>query len=215
MTDDMLPPPDPESDRLPFEKKLTILAELGQWPKLEQLAKTYGWNSTEVRDFMHWHLPKAACAMCGKTFYKYTRRVKYCSDRCRRRAANEGIPGSQAERPRTQDPLSPRLPAEGLQVLLEQRAHEESERRYYLVQIVRVSAGEHQVLRQWWREGALRRQTAEKRFKNLADALELFNGTKERCLSRGYSIVAVDSSLKSEMTDDRIQRTYSMSDVSQ
>ncbi|MCL5947479.1 MAG: WGR domain-containing protein [Chloroflexi bacterium] len=195
-TVDVLPPPDPESDRLPFEKKLTILAELGQWPKLEQLAKAYGWTSPEVRDFMHRHLPKAACAMCGKTFYKYTRRVKYCSDRCRRRAANEGIPGSHAERPKPQSHLSLELPTEGMQVLLEQVANEERERRYYLVQIVRVGAGEHQVLRQWWREGAVHRQTAEKRFKNLADALELFNGTKERCLSRGYSIVVVDSSLE-------------------
>lgn len=78
---------DPARDRMPYGRKLRLLADAGHWPALDRLYRQYGAASPEVGAFIDDHLPKAYCGHCGEPYYDHSRRVKYCSDRCRRLAS--------------------------------------------------------------------------------------------------------------------------------
>ena len=77
----------PAHDRSSMQRKVTWLAEHGYWRALEAIKQAHGWDSQEVRAWMDAHLPVAWCARCGACYYDFSRRAKYCSDRCRRNAA--------------------------------------------------------------------------------------------------------------------------------
>ena len=194
-------------DRLPFQKKVNLLSDRGLWPQLEGLAKRHGWHSPEMQAFIDANLPKLPCPICGTLFYVYSRRVKYCSDRCRRAAAakHEGSavaqaePASAAEAKQPQVPLQPvprAKPTGDLCVRLERRNSDGSDRRFYLLLVVQDLFGAVTLIRRWGRDEREPRQRPGQKvvtaFDSLEHALEQSEKYKEMCLKRGYRLVAVE-----------------------
>ena len=186
-----LPAPQPGTDRLPFQKKINLLADRGHWPQMEALAKRHGWQSEELRAFIDANLEKAPCPICGTPFYVYSRRVKYCSDRCRRAAAAGNERGerpaaaAKAEKPRQQ--------ASGdLFVRLERSGGNPSERRFYVLMVVQDLFGSVALVRRWGRDEHERSQQVITNFQALDQALEQLDRYKEACLKRKYRIVGVE-----------------------
>jgi predicted DNA-binding WGR domain protein len=185
-----IPGPQPSQDRLPFQKKVNLLSDRGLWPQLESLAKRHGWHSPEMRAFIDANLPKAPCPICGTPFYVYSRRVKYCSDRCRRAAA------ASSERARAPAPAAETKPerhADGdLCVRLERVDAEAGDRRFYMLMVVQDLFGQVALVRRWGHDELERSQQVVTTFATLDQALEQLARHKDLCLRRGYRLIAVE-----------------------
>jgi predicted DNA-binding WGR domain protein len=185
-------------DRLPFQKKVNLLSDRGLWPQMEALAKQHGWHGPEMRSFIDANLPKAPCPICATEFYVYSRRVKYCSDRCRRIAA------AGTERVRaTASPMATTAPLENhekpkaqnngdLCVRLERIGEEPADRRFYILMVVQDLYGAVALVRRWGRDERERSQQNVTSFLSLDQALEQLERHKAVCLKRGYHLVAVE-----------------------
>jgi len=185
------------ADRLPFQKKVNLLSDRGLWPQLEALAKGHGWHSEEMRAFIDANLPKAPCPICATTFYVYSRRVKYCSDRCRRIAAagNERTRDTAPATPPTRAESSekPKAPVNGdLCVRLERTGDEPLDRRFYILMVVQDLFGAVALVRRWGRDEREHSQQTVTSFLSLDQALEQLERHKAICLKRGYRLVAVE-----------------------
>jgi predicted DNA-binding WGR domain protein len=188
----------PANDRLPFQRKINLLSDRGLWPQMESLAKRHGWHSPEMRAFIDAHLPKAPCPICGTPFYVYSRRVKYCSDKCRRAAAagnerRERAPAALA----APTPLAPRRPkpagsSDDLCVRLERRGESAADRRFYMLMVVQDLFGSVALVRRWGRDEHEHSQQVVTNFATLDQALEQLERHKEVCLKRGYRLIAVE-----------------------
>jgi predicted DNA-binding WGR domain protein len=191
-------PSKPGTDRLPFQKKINLLSDRGLWPQLEALAKQHGWHSDQMRSFIDANLPKAPCPICRTEFYVYSRRVKYCSDRCRRVAA------AGNERTRTDVALAiaptrvapderPKAQRNGdLCVRLERTGDDPLDRRFYILMVVQDLFGAVALVRRWGRDERERSQQTVTSFLSLDQALEQLERHKAICLKRGYHLVAVE-----------------------
>lgn len=166
----------PKNDRLTLRKKVALLSDRGLWRAMDALAARHGWESAEVARFIDAHLPKAACRHCGGLFYAYSRRVKHCSDRCRRlhSAANDPATAHQSA-PRLLPPVpaAPRRPlnADDLCVWLHRDAEDPADRRYYLLLIVQDLGGTTALIRQWGRDDGAHPQQVVTHYTTLGDAL--------------------------------------------
>ncbi|HEY8743910.1 MAG TPA: WGR domain-containing protein [Chloroflexota bacterium] len=191
-------PAKPGADRLPFQKKVNLLSDRGLWPQLEALAKQHGWHSENMRAFIDANLPKAPCPICSTEFYVYSKRVKYCSDRCRRVAAagNERIrDGAAAPAPamRTEVAEKPKGQNNGdLCVRLERLGDDPLDRRFYILMVVQDLFGAVALVRRWGRDERERSQQTVTSFLSLDQALEQLERHKATCLKRGYHLVAVE-----------------------
>lgn len=189
--DNSLPPPNPQKDRLPFNKKLRLIAEKGLWQEIDRVARSYGWDSREVCAFFAEHLDKAQCPVCNETYYVHSRRVKYCSDTCRRKAANniQAIRRDEQESA-TEQRLEHRdtLPEGGMEAELWCDLSEGRDRRIYLIRLVPGHGSIYTVIRQWWRDGARRRQETKTEFETAAAAVEEFYRIEDQCTKRGYQL---------------------------
>jgi predicted DNA-binding WGR domain protein len=184
-------------DRLPFQKKVNLLSDRGLWPQLEALAKQHGWHSEEMRSFIDANLPKAPCPICDTQFYVYSRRVKYCSDRCRRAAAA----GTERTRATVAPPSAavaageekPKFQNNGdLCVRLERTGDDPADQRFYILMVVQDLFGSVALVRRWGREEGERSQQNVTSFLSLDQALEQLERHKAVCLKRGYHLVAVE-----------------------
>lgn len=189
--------PKPGVDRLPFQKKVNLLSDRGLWPQMEALSKRHGWHSEEMRTFIDDNLPKAPCPICESLFYVYSKRVKYCSDRCRRIAAagNERTRSAVAPElvPGSEDPAKPKIQSNGdLCVRLERTGDDPSERRFYILMVVQDLFGAVALVRRWGRDERERSQQTVSSFLSLDQALEQLERHKATCLKRGYHLVAVE-----------------------
>lgn len=184
-------------DRLPFQKKVNLLSDRGLWPQLETLAKQHGWHSEEMRSFIDANLPKAPCPICETEFYVYSRRVKYCSDRCRRVAA------AGTERTRAAFPPATPTKVEGAEkttfqpsgdlcVRLERAGDDPMDHRFYILMVVQDLFGSVALVRRWGRDERERSQQSVTSFLSLDQALEQLERHKAVCLKRGYRLVAVE-----------------------
>lgn len=191
-------PTRPGADRLPFQKKVNLLSDRGLWPQLEALAKQHGWHSEHMRAFIDANLPKAPCPMCSTEFYVYSRRVKYCSDRCRRVAAagNERsrdgatLPAAVV---RTEAAEKQKGQNNGdLCVRLERLGDDPLDRRFYILMVVQDLFGAVALVRRWGRDERERSQQTVTSFLSLDQALEQLERHKAICLKRGYHLVAVE-----------------------
>lgn len=185
------------ADRLPFQKKVNLLSDRGLWPKLEALAKQHGWNSEEMRSFIDANLPKAPCPICNTEFYVYSRRVKYCSDRCRRVAAagNERLRDTAPAEPpaRVANAEPPKSQKNGdLCVRLERTGDDPLDQRFYILMVVQDLFGAVALVRRWGRDERERSQQTVTSFLSLDQALEQLERHKVTCLKRGYHLVAVE-----------------------
>lgn len=184
-------------DRLPFQKKVNLLSDRGLWPQMEALAKRHGWHSEEMRNFIDDNLPKAPCPICQTLFYVYSKRVKYCSDRCRRIAAAGNERAHSAAAPelvtRRDDPTKAKVQSNGdLCVRLERTGDDPSERRFYILMVVQDLFGAVALVRRWGRDERERSQQTVSSFLSLDQALEQMERHKATCLKRGYHLVAVE-----------------------
>jgi len=185
-------------DRLPFQKKVNLLSDRGLWPQLEALAKQHGWHSEEMRSFIDANLPKAPCPICDTQFYVYSRRVKYCSDRCRRIAAagTERTRATVATSPapaRADGEEKPKFQNNGdLCVRLERTGDDPADQRFYILMVVQDLFGSVALVRRWGREEGERSQQNVTSFLSLDQALEQLERHKAVCLKRGYHLVAVE-----------------------
>lgn len=189
----------PVNDRLPFQKKINLLSDRGLWPRLESLAKRHGWHSPEMRAFIDANLPKAPCPICGTPFYVYSRRVKYCSDKCRRAAAagnerREPTPVASVVAPAGAEPRKPKPvgSSDDLCVRLERRGEVATDRRYYMLMVVQDLFGSVALVRRWGRDEREHSQQVVTNFATLDQALEQLERFKEVCLKRGYRLIAVE-----------------------
>ncbi|GEM_PF-532552 len=182
----------PMHDRLPFQKKVNLLSDRGLWPQLESLAKRHGWHSDEMSTFIDENLPKAPCPICSTPFYVYSRRVKYCSDKCRRAAAAAPERGVRTT-PVTTESRKVRLPHSGdLCVRLERVEADARNRRFYMLMVVQDLFGAVALVRRWGRDEHERSQQVVSTFPSLDQALEQLERHKEVCLKRGYRLIAVE-----------------------
>lgn len=187
----------PANDRLPFQKKISLLSDRGLWPQMEALAKRHGWHSPEMRAFIDANLPKAPCPICGTPFYVYSRRVKYCSDKCRRAAAagNERRDRPPAA-PAAADPVAVKAKPVGsgdeLCVRLERRGEHPADRRFYMLMVVQDLFGSVKLVRRWGRDEREHSQQVVTNVATLDMALEQLEYHKEVCLKRGYRLIAVE-----------------------
>jgi predicted DNA-binding WGR domain protein len=185
------------ADRLPFQKKVNLLADRGLWPQLEALAKHHGWHSAEMRSFIDANLPKAPCPICATEFYVYSRRVKYCSDRCRRIAAagnerlRDAAPAGPLVLPASVEPAKPQKNGD-LCVRLERTGDDPLDRRFYILMVVQDLFGAVALVRRWGRDERERSQQTVTSFLSLDQALEQLERHKVTCLKRGYHLVAVE-----------------------
>lgn len=186
------------NDRLPFQKKISLLSDRGLWPQMEALSKRYGWHSPEMRAFIDANLPKAPCPICGTPFYVYSRRVKYCSDKCRRAAAA----GNERREREPIDPVAPEPAAtrkpkpagnsDELCVRLERRGEHPADRRFYMLMVVQDLFGAVKLVRRWGRDEREHSQQVVTNVATLDKALEQLEYHKEVCLKRGYRLIAVE-----------------------
>jgi predicted DNA-binding WGR domain protein len=182
-------------DRLPFQKKVNLLSDRGLWPQLEALAKHHGWHSEEMRSFIDANLPKAPCPICETQFYVYSRRVKYCSDRCRRIAAagTERTRATPAAPTRADGEEKPKFQNNGdLCVRLERTGDDPADHRFYILMVVQDLFGAVALVRRWGRDEGERSQQNVTSFLSLDQALEQLERHKAVCLKRGYHLVAVE-----------------------
>lgn len=191
-------PSKPGADRLPFQKKVNLLSDRGLWPQLEALAKQHGWHSDQMRAFIDANLPKAPCPICSTEFYVYSRRVKYCSDRCRRVAA-AGTERMRNDVAVTVAPTrvapdeKPKVQSNGdLCVRLERTGDDPLDRRFYILMVVQDLFGAVALVRRWGRDERERSQQTVTSFLSLDQALEQLERHKAICLKRGYHLVAVE-----------------------
>jgi predicted DNA-binding WGR domain protein len=191
-------PAKPGVDRLPFQKKVNLLSDRGLWPQMEALAKRHGWQSEEIRSFIDANLPKAPCPICETQFYVYSRRVKYCSDRCRRVAAAGNERTRDAATPpappvRFEPGEPPKMASKGdLCVRLERTGDDPLDRRFYILMVVQDLFGAVALVRRWGRDERERSQQNVTSFLSLDQALEQLERHKAVCLKRGYHLVAVE-----------------------
>jgi predicted DNA-binding WGR domain protein len=184
-------PVKPGQDRLPFQKKVNLLSDRGLWPQMEALAKRCGWHSAEMRAFIDANLPKVPCPICGTPFYVYSRRVKYCSDRCRRAAAAASDRAPRVAHPAQPEARTVKLAQSGdLCVRLERI--DGSDRRFYMLMVVQDLFGSVSLIRRWGRDEQERAQRVVTACPTLDQALELLERHKETCLKRGYRLIAVE-----------------------
>ena len=133
--------------RLPFEKAVTALADRGHWPALERVANAHGWRSPEVRAFALANLPIEACGICGAQYIRISKRVRYCSDRCRRHVGYV----RDVRRMGALLPLAPRpapVPLSSFANCLMVRG-EDDRRQSYLIQVRQTRLGEWCVFVRW------------------------------------------------------------------
>jgi predicted DNA-binding WGR domain protein len=182
------------ADRLPFQKKVNLLSDRGLWPPLEALAKQHGWYSAEVQAFIDRHLPKARCPIDGREFYVYSKRVKYCSDKCRRAAAAGHVrPAQMPAKVEVAEPAKPKARITGdLCVRLERAGTSASDRRYYTLMVVQDLFGTVSLVRRWGRSEAEHSQQLITTFRSLDQAVEQLEHHRQICLKRGYRLTAVE-----------------------
>lgn len=190
--------PSAKNDRLPFQRKVNLLSDRGLWPKMEELSKLHGWHSAEMLAFIDANLPKAPCPICDNEFYVYSKRVKYCSDRCRRAAAA----GNERSRNNVATATLPTAPEEAkkpkaenngdLCVRLERLGDDPEDRRFYILMVVQDLFGAVALVRRWGRDERERSQQTVTTYLTLDQALEDMERHKAVCLKRGYHLVAVE-----------------------
>lgn len=66
------------------------LIERGHWRRLEPLMARGGPTGAAVRAYIVAELGTRACEDCGRAYVSTDRRVRYCSDRCRHHATDNG-----------------------------------------------------------------------------------------------------------------------------
>lgn len=176
------------NDRLPMHKRVTLLSERGYWPQIESLAKRHGWGSTEVVTFIDAHLPKADCPICGTPFYDYSRRVKYCSDKCRRKAAALLEHGHESPAKKRVAPATPKpvLGPDDQCVRLEREAA--GRRIGYVLLVTCDLFGVVALTRRWGKVGTHRWRQVTRQYATLEDALAAMYVCQERQLQRGYTV---------------------------
>ncbi len=182
----------PKVDRLPLRKKIHLLSDRGLWPQLERLVKAYGWEGEQTMLFIDSNLPKACCANddCTEQFYMYSKRVKYCSDKCRRQAAAK--PKGGVERPtapQLEQPIITSVQVGELCIKLVRSGAEGKTTRFYTLMVVQDLFGNVTLNRRWGRDEQDQAQRRSEACVSLAEAVEHFNRLKESCLKRGYTIV--------------------------
>lgn len=69
---------------LTLHQKMRILSNLGHWPQMEKVIKEHGPDSQQLAGYVDEHMPSKVCEMCGSRFHAFGRRIRYCSDACRR-----------------------------------------------------------------------------------------------------------------------------------
>jgi predicted DNA-binding WGR domain protein len=161
---------------------------------LEALAKQHGWYSAEVQAFIDRHLPKARCPIDGREFYVYSKRVKYCSDKCRRAAAAGHVrpPQAPVDLP-TPEPVKSKTKISGdLCVRLERVGSSADDRRFYTLMVVQDLFGTVSLVRRWGRNEAEHSQQLITTFRSLDQALEQLEHHRQICLKRGYRLTAVE-----------------------
>ncbi len=187
------------SDRVPLDRKLTILVAQGRWREINDIGKTHGWTSPEMVRFADTNLPSSDCPTCGQQFCQTSKRMKYCSDDCRRVSANErdrlrerakasadGLP------PYRQAALAAR---HEYCVRLERDDVEETRRWCYIVMLVQTLFGKHALIRRWSRKGTERWQSAQKEFDTNSAALDEMNIVVAACLKKGYALLPTEENL--------------------
>lgn len=162
----------PKNDRLTLRKKVALLSQCGLWRDMDALAQAHGWESAAVARFIDAHLPKAPCQHCGTTFYAYSRRVRHCSDRCRRLHALAGEEQRARPAPATLPVAPPRREpnADACCVWLHREALDPADCRFYLLLIVQDLFGGVALVRQWGRDDTPHPQQGVTHYRDLADA---------------------------------------------
>ena len=168
------PAVDPARDRMPFHKKLVLLAELGYWPGLDRIYRTAGPSSPEAAAYIDEHLPKAHCAHCDAWYYDYSRRVKYCSEHCRREAA-KGEP-----RPPRVTATPPPLTSHVVRLW---RAGSKGQTRTYELRLLPSLLGGATLHCRWSITGC---QGWTQRYEDVTDAEAAFRRYWDEALKRGY-----------------------------
>lgn len=203
----------PKNDRLTLRKKVALLSQCGLWRDMDALAQAHGWESAAVARFIDAHLPKAPCQHCGAPFYAYSRRVRHCSDRCRRlhAAANDPATAHQAA-PRTLPP-PPAMPrrepnADDLCVWLHRAAPDPADRRFYLLLIVQDLFGGVALVRQWGRDDTPHPQQGVTHYRDLADACAAQTRFVAIQRKRGYRPAPLAAG-----KGDLLQRAYQVAGV--
>lgn len=179
----------PSMDRLPFAKKVHLLSDRGLWPQLEALAKRYGWVADEVTQFIDQNLAKGQCPICQQPFYIYSKRVKYCSDRCRRQAAakptnrpvKEAIAAEETESVQS-------IQVKELCIKLVRHGADGSNARFYTLMIVQDLFGNVALTRRWGRDEQEQSQQRSEPFTSLEAAVAKFRQLKDATMKRGYVI---------------------------
>lgn len=172
---DALPPlrVEPKHDRSSTQRKVRWLAEHGFWRGLEAVKNAHGWHSQTVLAWMDSYLPVTWCHHCGNAYYGFSKRLKYCSDRCRRNAA--------AHREYHHEIL-PAVPVEHL--------------TRYAIRLVRAT-GTYQLallpellgeatLTLRWRHHHSGEQQRTQRYPDLASAAAAFVRYRDAAIGRGY-----------------------------
>jgi predicted DNA-binding WGR domain protein len=181
-------------DRVPLRKKLTLLTRQGHWPAIESIARTYGWHSPELVAFADAHLPSCVCPVCNKQFCLASKRVKYCSEACRLKAAGE------RDHHRVRHPSGPSggLPQQRQAALashqeyclrLERHIPEEGTRRFYDLMIIQTLFGKTALIRRWGRIGTDRSQSLTTEHNDGESALTEMDRIVSMCLRRGYELL--------------------------
>jgi hypothetical protein len=173
---------DPANDRLPMARKLDWLVECGYWRPIERIVKAHGWQSSELAAFIDTFLPVEQCRWCEANYYHLSRRVSYCSDRCRRQA---GVAVERAFREGTAQRVAalatPRvLPSYHVHLVRETQ----SELRVYILRLLPNLLGEVQlVVQHGIAPGNLERSY---QFDAIAPAEATFIRLRDAALRRGY-----------------------------
>ena len=178
------PTVDPAHDRMSYGRKLRLLADAGHWPAMERLIRDYGRESDQVTAFIEARLPVGACAWCGASYFAYTKKLKYCTDKCRRLAAHAKEAGAT---PAPAAPAKGALSAPGeLCLRLVRCGVEGKTTRFYTLVVVQDLFGGVYLNRQWGRERLGEGQRRSDRYASLDEAVRQFAAIKELAFKRGY-----------------------------
>lgn len=188
-----------QTDRVPLKRKIAFLTQRGHWPEIEAIAAKHGWHSPELATFVDGHLPTCVCPACGACFSLTTRRVRYCSETCRKLAAN----ARDRERRHGSHASAGGLPAhrqvalaerQEFSVRLERHVPDRQDHRFYQLKVVQTLFGKTALIRTWGRTDADRTQTLTLELDSRDSALAEMDRIVTACLKRGYSLLPSEES---------------------